>query len=207
MPSQWAMALPGLLLLCLAAAVAAGDIDSLGARRLFQATTPASGNKPPGSSASNPQRYTLDVTVGTRAPDCVSRKVILINGEFQPKLTFMQGDWVEVTVVNNIPADWPSVSSGITVHWRGFSLRGTPWMDGTKYISQCPIPAKSSFTYKFQVNEMPGSYFYHDHSSLNRADGLQVRAALQAEVLGCLSARLTCSACRSAGCCAAGCAS
>jgi hypothetical protein len=28
-----------------------------------------------------------------------------------------------------------------------------------------------------QVNEMPGSYFYHDHSSLNRADGLQVRLA------------------------------
>jgi hypothetical protein len=27
-----------------------------------------------------------------------------------------------------------------------------------------------------QVNEMPGSYFYHDHSSLNRADGLQVWA-------------------------------
>jgi hypothetical protein len=31
-----------------------------------------------------------------------------------------------------------------------------------------------------QVNEMPGTYFYHDHSSLNRADGLQVRGmALQ----------------------------
>jgi FtsP/CotA-like multicopper oxidase with cupredoxin domain len=24
-----------------------------------------------------------------------------------------------------------------------------------------------------QVNEMPGTYFYHDHSNLNRADGLQ----------------------------------
>jgi hypothetical protein len=30
-----------------------------------------------------------------------------------------------------------------------------------------------------QVNEMPGSYFYHDHSSLNRADGLQVRLVMQ----------------------------
>jgi hypothetical protein len=38
----------------------------------------------------------LQVTVGTRSPDCVSRKVILINGEFQPRLTFTQGDWVEV---------------------------------------------------------------------------------------------------------------
>jgi hypothetical protein len=32
------------------------------------------------------------------------------------------------------------------------SLRGNPWMDGTKYVSQCPIPAKSSFTYKFQAS-------------------------------------------------------
>jgi hypothetical protein len=38
----------------------------------------------------------LQVTVGTKAPDCVERKVILINGQFQPRLTFTQGDWVEV---------------------------------------------------------------------------------------------------------------
>lgn len=42
-----------------------------------------------------------------------------------------------------------------------------------QYVSQCPIPAGSSFTYKFKVNEMPGTYFWHDHSSINRADGLQ----------------------------------
>jgi hypothetical protein len=38
----------------------------------------------------------LQVTVGTRAPDCVARKVLLINGQFQPRFTFTQGDWVEV---------------------------------------------------------------------------------------------------------------
>jgi hypothetical protein len=41
-----------------------------------------------------------------------------------------------------------------------------------------------------QVNEMPGSYFYHDHSSLNRADGLQVRPVVQhmaGRVLACFS--------------------
>lgn len=42
-----------------------------------------------------------------------------------------------------------------------------------QYVSQCPIAPGSSFTYKFQVNEMPGTYFWHDHSSVNRADGLQ----------------------------------
>lgn len=170
MSSYLHIPLASLLLLCLGAAAAAAEVASTGtgARRLLEA------NKlPEGSSQSNPKRYILDVTVGTRAPDCVARKVILINNNFQPRLTFTQGDWVEVAVVNKLPADWPSVAKGITVHWHGFSLRGSPWMDGTKFVSQCPIPAGTSFTYKFQVNEMPGSYFYHDHSSLNRADGLQ----------------------------------
>jgi hypothetical protein len=55
-----------------------------------------SGTDRPGSSPKNPKHYTLDVTVGERSPDCVSRKVILINGEFQPALIFTQGDYVEV---------------------------------------------------------------------------------------------------------------
>jgi hypothetical protein len=37
------------------------------------------------------------------------------------------------------------------------SLRGNPWMDGTKFISQCPIPAKSSFTYRFQASSSQAS--------------------------------------------------
>eukprot|EP00878_Enallax_costatus_P033800 GHUV01037365.1.p1 GENE.GHUV01037365.1~~GHUV01037365.1.p1 ORF type:complete len:432 (+),score=88.08 GHUV01037365.1:181-1476(+) len=124
-------------------------------------------------SISQAKKYKLDVTVGSGAPDCVNRKVILVNGEFQPRLIFTQGDWVEVTVTNNLPADWPEVSNGVSIHWHGFSMKGHAWMDGTKYISQCPIARGSSFTYKFQVNEMPGTYFWHDHSSVNQADGLQ----------------------------------
>ncbi|KAF8065871.1 L-ascorbate oxidase [Scenedesmus sp. PABB004] len=115
----------------------------------------------------------MDVTAGTLAPDCVSRKVVLVNGEFQPQITLVQGEWVAMTVKNNLPADWPSISSGITIHWHGFGMRGHPWMDGTRYVSQCPIARGASFTYKFQVNEMPGTYFWHGHAQMNRADGLQ----------------------------------
>lgn len=99
--------------------------------------------------------------------------MLLVNGKFQPTLEFTQGDEVEVTVRNSIPADWPTTANGISIHWHGFSLKDQPWMDGTKYVSQCPIPGGSSFTYRFRVNEMPGTYFWHDHSSMNRADGLQ----------------------------------
>lgn len=207
-----------LLLLCVAAAKAqAGDHDGLaarigrmlaGMRSLRQSGGSSShSNKQataaPGSSQDNPRRVTLDVTTGERSPDCVSRKVILISGQFQPTLTFTQGDWVEVredcavhargftaffaqrcksvamcsardclaagthhpvlcvsatsprtpqiTVKNNIGADWPSLFDGISVHWHGFSMKGFAWMDGTKYVAQCPIARGSSFTYKFQV--------------------------------------------------------
>lgn len=36
----------------------------------------------PGSSPSNPFCYKLVITAGTKSPDCVSRKVILINGVY-----------------------------------------------------------------------------------------------------------------------------
>lgn len=128
----------------------------------------------PGSSPDNPFRYTLVITAGTKSLDCVSRKVILINGLYQPTLTFTQGHWVEVNVINSIDASaWPSLFEGISIHWHGFSMKGFPWMDGVKYTSQCPIKPGTSFCYKFKVDEMPGTYFYHDHSSMNRADGLQ----------------------------------
>lgn len=59
---------------------------------------------------------------------------------------------LQVTVKNSIGKDaWPSLYEGITIHWHGFSLKGFAWMDGTKYVAQCPITPGSSFTYKFQV--------------------------------------------------------
>jgi L-ascorbate oxidase len=162
----------------MAAASPVAELDTAALRNLAEANGPGDTSSKSQSSTGdgsikNPKKYKLDVAVGNGAPDCVSRKVILVNGEFEPRLVFTQGDWVEVVVTNNIPADWPSVSKGISIHYHGFSMKGHAWMDGSKFISQCPIPAGSSFTYKFQVNEMPGTYFWHDHSSVNRADGLQ----------------------------------
>lgn len=72
---------------------AAGASDAAAARRLLEVQQ--TGGQP-GSSAANPRKYTLDVTVGTKSPDCVSRKVILVNSVFQPTFTFTQGEYVEV---------------------------------------------------------------------------------------------------------------
>jgi L-ascorbate oxidase len=37
---------------------------------------------------------------------------------------------------------------GVTIHWHGMLQRGTPFMDGTATITQCPINPYETFTYR-----------------------------------------------------------
>lgn len=38
-------------------------------------------------------------------------------------------------------------------------------------LTQCPIPAKSDFTYEFRADP-PGTHWWHAHSTMQRLDGL-----------------------------------
>ncbi|KAK9828854.1 hypothetical protein WJX72_002416 [[Myrmecia] bisecta] len=152
------------LAICALAAPAAAVPTSRG---LLQAASA------PSAAVGGIKEYTWRVTVANRAPDCFQRDVLLVDGEFQPALEVTQGDFLKVTVINNIPADFPSASNGISIHWHGFSMKGSEWYDGSGHITQCPIPSGANFTYFWQVNEPPGSYIWHDHSAANKADGLQ----------------------------------
>jgi len=70
-------------------------------------------------TAADPVRATLDVTVGSASPDCVPRKVILINGRFQPMLRLTQGDWVEVRLLPHAAEQQPALlgaGGGIAEH-------------------------------------------------------------------------------------------
>lgn len=103
-PSHITLALACLgVALAAATAVPVAEYDTGVLRYLAEAD--ASGDKSSGSqgtggdgSMNKPRQYKLDVTVGNGAPDCVNRKVILVNGEFEPRLVFAQGDWVEVSI-------------------------------------------------------------------------------------------------------------
>jgi hypothetical protein len=128
----------------------------------------------------------------------------------------------QVNVFNDLPADYPTTSGGISIHWHGLSQRSSPWCgaarrltelpwrqagratgrrgrparsghdmgrslpaarapprhcryDGVSYVTQCPIAPGTNFTYTIPIDDAPGTYFWHEHSSLLRADGLQVR--------------------------------
>ena len=73
-----------------------------------------------------------------------------------------------MTVVNDMPADYPSVAEGISIHWHGFSMRGSEWYDGTGRITQCPIAPGTNFTYKFQVSRTAPSVQYDTQQLLKR---------------------------------------
>ena len=44
-------------------------------------------------------------------------------------------------------------------------------MDGTAYVTQCPIPARQTFTYRF-IASPGGTHWYHSHIANQRRDGL-----------------------------------
>lgn len=41
---------------------------------------------------------------------------------------------------------------GSAIHWHGLYMKETPHMDGVSMLTQCPIPAKTAFTYKFRAH-------------------------------------------------------
>ena len=72
--------------------------------------------------------------------------VIAINGRVPgPPIVVYEGQNLTIHLKNNL------LSDSVTIHWHGLHQKGTPHMDGVGYISQCPIAAGQTFTYKFKV--------------------------------------------------------
>ena len=58
-------------------------------------------------------------------------------------LQVCQGDTIEVLVDNRM-----ELGEGTTIHWHGVTQKGTPYMDGTSMITQCPITKWSKMKYR-----------------------------------------------------------
>lgn len=132
--------------------------------------------RPPGGvvAANNSSHdYSVVVSNGDASPDGgPSRTAVMINGKLGgPIITVPQNEVLRVTVTNTME-EYRDYFGATSVHWHGFSMRGVPWFDGTSGIAQCPIEKNQTMVYEFEVNEYPGTYFYHDHKSVLQADGL-----------------------------------
>ncbi|KIN08639.1 multicopper oxidase [Oidiodendron maius Zn] len=108
------------------------------------------------------------VTKGYRSPDGVRKLVYLINDEFPgPTLETRSGDTLVIEVSNLLQDE------GVSLHWHGLHMKGANEMDGAVGITQTEIAPGSEFTYNFQIDhDQEGSFWYHSHSELQRADGL-----------------------------------
>ncbi|PNF34083.1 hypothetical protein B7P43_G01149 [Cryptotermes secundus] len=97
--------------------------------------------------------------------DGVRRPVVVVNRQMPgPSVEVCKGDQIIVDMENYM------MEESTTIHWHGHHQRGTPYMDGVPYVTQCPIPPKSSFRYHYTA-DTPGTHFWHSHSGCQRADG------------------------------------
>ena len=58
-----------------------------------------------------------------------------------------------------------------TIHWHGLRQWHTVAMDGVNAVTQCPVAPGENFAYTSQALQY-GSSWYHNHYSLQYADGL-----------------------------------
>ncbi|XP_013168843.1 PREDICTED: laccase-4-like [Papilio xuthus] len=97
--------------------------------------------------------------------DGMRRALNVINRKMPgPAIEVCHNDIIVVDVENDL------MTESTTVHWHGQHQRGTPYMDGTPYVTQCPILPESTFRYKFNATHA-GTHFWHSHSGMQRADG------------------------------------
>ncbi|XP_064639307.1 uncharacterized protein LOC135494912 [Lineus longissimus] len=102
------------------------------------------------------------------AADGVKRGIITVNRQMPgPTIQVCNGDMIRVTVMNRLEH-----AEGSSIHWHGIlQTNGDQYMDGVSLLTQCTIPARSTFQYNFMANS-PGTHFYHSHSGMQRGDGM-----------------------------------
>ncbi|KAL3853436.1 hypothetical protein ACJMK2_016973 [Sinanodonta woodiana] len=94
------------------------------------------------------------------------RLIGAVNGKMPgPPIIVYEGQIVIVHVTNKL------IHEGLTLHWHGLYQKGTPWMDGVPFVTQCPILPGQTFTYKFKADPK-GTHWYHSHLGTQRTMGI-----------------------------------
>ncbi|KAL1820367.1 hypothetical protein ACET3Z_015236 [Daucus carota] len=120
------------------------------------------------------RRFKWEVKYEYKSQDCVRKLALTINGKTPgPTIRAVRGDTIVVELNNSL------LTENVAIHWHGIRQIGTPWADGTEGVTQCPILAGDTFTYKFVVDRA-GTYMYHAHYGMQREAGLygSLRVAL-----------------------------
>ena len=129
----------------------------------------ATGHAVPISTNGRCSNYESNPTYNCTVPNWTNGRdfkvIIGVNGLLPgPTLIVDEGSTVIAYVNNNLTQEATSI------HWHGMRQYNTPWMDGAAGITQCPIIPSSNFQYTF-IAEPSGTFWYHSHMGMQRADG------------------------------------
>jgi FtsP/CotA-like multicopper oxidase with cupredoxin domain len=124
------------------------------------------------------KKYSFDIRSVVGDPDGYPRPVIIVhnktNGEPRwdrqrpfpaPLIRASKGDELEISFTNML------FDQSTSIHFHGLHMSNNPWMDGVDMITQCPVYAGETFTYKFNLTQS-GTFWYHSHAYQQYADGL-----------------------------------
>lgn len=118
------------------------------------------------TSAPRRREYFWTIKDVVHNPDGIYRPMILVNNQFPgPLVEANEGDTIVVHVENQ-------AVNATAIHWHGIYQIGTPHMDGTVGVTQCPISPGGAFTYEFTVSGQSGTYWWHAHHGVQSSDGL-----------------------------------
>ncbi|XP_023762432.1 monocopper oxidase-like protein SKS1 isoform X1 [Lactuca sativa] len=108
--------------------------------------------------------YELEFSYITASPLGVPQQVIAVNGEFPgPTLNVTTNYNVVVNVKNKL-------DESLLITWPGIEMRRSSWQDGV-LGTNCPIPPNWNWTYRFQVKDQIGSYYYAPSTHFQTAAG------------------------------------
>ena len=124
---------------------------------LGQACGNCFGNNSTPADCFNPQCVTADG---------VERGIMTVNRK-------LPGDSIHVCRNDLIVVDAINMMSGVstTLHWHGFLMKESPWMDGVPFVTQCPIQFANTFRYQFH-SRGSGTQWYHSHAGGQKVNGI-----------------------------------
>ncbi|KAK7102657.1 uncharacterized protein [Littorina saxatilis] len=95
------------------------------------------------------------------------RVVIAVNGTVPgPTLEVHEHQIVRLHLKNKLE------SEATSLHFHGQFQKGTPWMDGVSFVTQCPLLPGQTFTQQFRA-EPAGTFWYHAHTGSQSSMGMQ----------------------------------
>ncbi|CAN6852754.1 unnamed protein product [Brassica oleracea var. botrytis] len=108
--------------------------------------------------------YEWVVSYSERSILGANKQVILINDMFPgPILKATAGDVVNVNIFNHL-------TEPFLMTWNGLQMRKNSWQDGVRGTN-CPILPGTNWTYRFQIKDQIGSYFYFPTLLFQKAAG------------------------------------